>query len=114
MVIKRGEIWWGHLPTPRGSEPGYRRPVVIISADAFNRSDIHTVLAVALTTNLGRADAPGNVRLNRRDSGLPHVSVANVSQLMTLDKRMLTEKVKPVPASVMKRLDDGLRLIFAL
>jgi len=108
MVIKRGEIWWTRIPTPSGSEPGYKRPVVIISADAFNRSGISTVLATAVTANLGRAAAPGNVRLSKRDSGLPLPSVANVTQLMTLDKRMLTAKVKRLPPAVMSRIDAGL------
>lgn len=113
MVIKRGEIWWGQIPFPRGSEPGYSRPLVVVSADTFNRSAIHTVVVLALTRDLGRENAPGNVRLSRRDSGPPHASVANVSQLMTLDKCMLTVRVKRIPPPIMQRIDDGLRLALA-
>jgi len=114
MVIKRGDIWWARMPAPRGSEPGYRRPVVVISADAYNRSGLSTVIAAAVTANLGRAAAPGNVRLSKRDSGLPRPSVAIVTQLMTLDKRMLAEKVKHLPASVLSRIDNGLQQALSL
>ena len=78
----RGAIWWAELPDPVASEPGYRRPVLIIQSNAFNRSRIHTVIAVVITANLRLADAPGNVRLAARESGLPKDSVANVSQII--------------------------------
>ncbi|MBC8423633.1 type II toxin-antitoxin system PemK/MazF family toxin [bacterium] len=106
--MKRGEIWWARIPVPSVSEPGYRRPVVIVSADAYNRSGISTVLAAAITANLGRESAPGNVRLAKRDSGLPRPSVVNITQLMTLDKRMLGEKVKRLPPAVLAKIDTGL------
>lgn len=114
MDVKRGEIWWIDLPGPAGSGPGYRRPGVVVSDDAFNRSRIGTVIVMTLTTNLALADAPGNARLNRRESGLPKPSVANASQLVTVDKRLLTERVKRLPDTVMTRIDDGLRKTLSL
>jgi mRNA interferase MazF len=93
MVIGRGEIWWASLPEPQGSEPGYRRPVVIIQSDRFNRSQINTVIAVTISSNLRLAQAPGNVLLPHRVSGLAKDSVANVSQVITVDKSFLSEFV---------------------
>jgi mRNA interferase MazF len=113
-VICRGEIWWARMPPPRGSEPGFGRPVIIISADAYNHSGISTVLVASVTSNLGRETAPGNVKLNRRDSGLPRPSVANVTQLVTLDKRMLIKKVKRLPQTTISRIDQGLRKVLSL
>lgn len=89
-MIQRGELWWGSLPDPSGSEPGYRRPVLVISADPFNRSGILTVIVLSITSNVRLANAPGNVMLSAKRSGLPRDSVANVSQLATLDKSLLT------------------------
>jgi mRNA interferase MazF len=114
VVIERGEIWWAELPDPAGSEPGYRRPVVVVQADAFNRSRIGTVVAVAVTSNLDRAAAPGNVRLTRRDSRLPRDSVANVSHLLTLDRGRLTERIGRLPDRVVEKIDAGLRVVLAL
>ena len=112
--MQRGEIWWASLPGPRGSEPGYRRPVVIIQADAFNRSTIGTVMVAVLTSNLNLAEAPGNVRLNRRATGLPKPSVVNVSQVLTLDRSYLSGRVKALPDSKVRDIDDGLRLALGL
>jgi len=92
-VIAQGEVWWADLPEPSGSEPGFRRPVVVVQSDAFNRSRIDTVVCVPLTSNLRWAEAPGNVLLEAKLTGLPKDSVANVSQLVTLDKSSLTERV---------------------
>lgn len=92
MVARRGEIWWSELPDPAASEPGYRRPVLIVQSDDFNLSRIRTVVAAALTTNLRLAEAPGNLLLTAEDTGLPRDSVVNVSQIVTLDKTFLTEK----------------------
>ncbi|MGH2408166.1 MAG: type II toxin-antitoxin system PemK/MazF family toxin [Candidatus Limnocylindrales bacterium] len=92
MVIAQGEVWWADLPSPVGSGPGFRRPVVIVQGDAFNRSTLGTAVCVPLTSNLRWADAPGNVRLTARMSGLPKESVANVSQIVTLDRRLLSER----------------------
>jgi mRNA interferase MazF len=113
-VIRRGEIWWADLAEPRGSEPGFRRPVVVIQSDAFNRSRIGTVVVAAITSNLELADAPGNVRLLRRESKLPRESVVNVSQLLTLDRRLLSERVGRLPASAVGQIDAGLRLVLSL
>ena len=93
MVTAQGEIWWADLPEPAGSEPGFRRPVIVVQGDAFNRSRIDTVVCVPLTSTLRLADAPGNVLLEARTTGLPKDSVANVSQIVTLDKASLTERV---------------------
>jgi len=93
MVISQGEVWWANLPEPSGSEPGFRRPVVVVQGDAFNRSRIATVVCAPLTSNLRWAEAPGNVLLASKTTGLPKDSVANVSQLVTLDKSSLTERM---------------------
>jgi len=97
-VIAQGEVWWADLAEPSGSEPGFRRPVVVVQGDAFNRSRIATVVCVALTSNPRWADAPGNVLLTARATGLPKDSVANVSQLVTIDREALTERVGALPA----------------
>jgi len=112
--VQRGEIWWASLPEPTGSEPGYRRPVVIVQANAFNRSRVRTVVAAALTSNLALAAAPGNVLLKARDTGLPKDSVANVSQIVTLDKMFLREKAGTLSARKLEQIEDGLRLVLAL
>lgn len=93
MVISQGEIWWADLGDPMGSQPGFRRPVVVVQCDSFNRSRIATVVCVPLTGNLRWADAPGNVPLDGASTGLVKDSVANVSQLVTLDGTMLTDRV---------------------
>jgi mRNA interferase MazF len=112
--VKRGEIRWAGLPSRRGSEPAYRRPVVIVSSDAFNRSRIQTVVVAAITSNLRLGDAPGNVRLTRRQSRLPRESVINVSQLLTLDRSFVSQRVGKLPAKQLAELDDGLRLALAI
>lgn len=114
MVARRGEIWWASLPEPSGSEPGYRRPVLVVSSDDFNRSAISTVLAVAITSNTALSAAPGNVLLERRDCGLRKDSVANVSQLVTIDKSRLRSRVRALPSAIVSRVDAGLRLVLAL
>ena len=113
-TVSRGEIWWASLPEPVGSEPGSRRPLLVVQADSFNRSRIRTVLAVVLTTHLGRAEAPGNVLLPREETGLPKDSVANVSQVVTADRRFLTERVSPIPAGLLAEVDRGLLLALDL
>lgn len=92
-MISQGEIWWAELPAASGSSPAYRRPVIVVQGDAFNRSALQTVVCVAVTSNLKWADSPGNVSLTTRVTGLPRQSVANVSQVVTLDKADLTERV---------------------
>ena len=114
MQIRRGEIRWAELADPRGSEPGYRRPVLVIQADSFNQSNIGTVVVVAITSNLDLGKAPGNVRLSRKDSRLPRLSVVNVSQVLTLDRRFLTGRVVMLPERIMMDVDAGLRLVMSL
>ncbi len=114
MVIRRGEIWWANLPEPVGSEPGYRRPVLVIQSNEFNRSRIATVIAVVVTSNVRLAQAPGNVFLSARQSKLPQDSVANVSQVLTVDKNFLTEKVSMLPVYLLEQVEKGLRLALHL
>lgn len=92
MVIAQGEVWWADLPAPEGSAPGFRRPVLVVQGDAFNRSALRTAVCVPLTGNLRWAGAPGNVLLTARATGLPRDSVANVSQVVTLDRSLLAER----------------------
>ena len=113
-MIERGEVWWAELDEPRGSEPGFRRPLVVVQTDGFNRSRIQTVVCVVLTANLRLADAPGNVVVAKRDSGLPKDSVANVSQIITVDRDVLTERAGKLPALVRDRIDRGVRLVLGL
>jgi mRNA interferase MazF len=112
--MRRGEIWWASLPDPRGSELGYRRPVLIVQADAFNQSAIQTVIAAAITSNLRLAAAPGNIILRRRESRLSNDSVVNVSQLVTLNKRLLVDRVGRIPLARIREVEDGLRLVLSL
>lgn len=112
--IRRGEVWWANLPDPHGSEPGFRRPVVIIQADSFNRSRLSTVLIVVVSGNLDLRDLRGNVVLTPEDSGLPRHSVVNMTQVMTLNLTRLSECVAELPDEVMSRIDDGLRLVMGL
>jgi mRNA interferase MazF len=113
-AIHRGEIWWVSLPEPVASEPGYRRPILVVQADSFNRSRIQTVLGVVLTTNLALENAPGNVVLPKETTGLPRDSVANVSQVVTADRRFLTEKVSVLPVSLLAEVEEGLALVLDL
>jgi len=114
LVVHRGEIWWAELGEPRGAEPAYRRPLLLVQADAFNRSRLRTVLAVVLTSNTRLLEAPGNVLLSSRHSGLSRDSVANVSQLVTLDRDFLVERVGAIPSDLLARVEDGLRLVLGL
>lgn len=109
--MQRGEIWWAGLPAPHGSEPGSRRPVLVVQQNDFNQSRISTVIAVVLTSNLRLAEAPGNVLLKTKWTTLPKDSVANVSQIITLDKSSLTECVASLPQQKMSEVDNGLRLV---
>ena len=114
MVIRRGEIWWGSLPEPAGSGPGFRRPLLVISANSFNESRISTLVTIVITSNLRLADAPGNVRLSLRGTGLSKASVANVSQILTIDKSFLTERIGKLAPHVFGAVEDGLRLVLSL
>jgi mRNA interferase MazF len=112
--MKRGEIWWADLPDPVASEPGYRRPLVIIQIDEFNRSRINTLVVVVLTTNIRLSEAPGNVLLKSEQTGLPKDSVANVSQVLTVDKSFLTEKAGKLRKQDLQKIESGLRLVMGL
>jgi mRNA interferase MazF len=92
VVIAQGEIWWADLPSPTGSGPGFRRPVVVLQGDALNRSRLATVICAVLTSNLEWAKAPGNLLLRKRGTGLPKDSVANVSQIVTLDRQLFSDR----------------------
>jgi mRNA interferase MazF len=112
--MERGEVWWAHLPDPIASEPGFNRPVLVVQSNAFNRSRIRTIIAVVLTSNLRLAEAPGNVLMPASDTGLPRDSVANVSQVITIDKSFLTKKCGKLPIQLIRSVDDGLRLALSL
>ena len=112
--MKRGEIWWASLPPAIGSGPGYRRPVVIVQANSFNKSKISTVLVATITSNISLAHAPGNVRISKTDSGLSRPSVLNISQVITVDRLILTKRVKMLPGKVLARVDEGLKLVLGL
>ena len=114
MVVQRREVWWAELAEPRGSEPGFRRPVLLVQADAFNRSRLRTVLCVVLTSNMRLLDAPGNVLLPAARTGLPKDSVANVTQVVTLDEDYLGERAGRIPPALMAQVDAGLRLVLEL
>jgi mRNA interferase MazF len=110
-VVGQGEVWWADLPDPSGSGPGFRRPLVIIQGDALNRSRLATAICVPLTSNLRWADAPGNVVLRARSTGLPRDSVANLSQVVTLDRSLLTERVGRVSRAQVRLLFAGLDVV---
>jgi mRNA interferase MazF len=110
-VIAQGDVCWADLADPVGSAPGFRRPVVVVQGDAFNRSRIGTVICVPLTSNLKWADAPGNVALPARSTGLEKDSVANVSQLVTLDREVLEEPVGRVSRKQLALLFAGIDLV---
>ena len=112
--MRRGDIWWATLQPPRGSEPGYRRPVLIVQSDDFNKSRINTVVVAILSSSLRLRAAPGNVFLTKRATKLPKDSVVNVSQVITLDKSFLAERISTIPADKMRGVDDGLRLVLNL
>jgi len=107
--MRRGELWWASLPLPAG-----RRPVVVVQSNPFNESAIGTVVVALVTSNLGLARARGNLRISRAQSGLPKASVINVSQIHTIDKDRLTERLKALPADVMAQVDEGIKLVLGL
>ncbi len=110
----RGEIWWANLSDPVGSEPGYRRPILVVQDDIFTQSRISTVIVVIITSNIQLAEAPGNVLLPKEATGLPRDSVANVSQILTVDKKFLVECIGSLPNNLQEEIDDGLRTILYL
>lgn len=113
-MIQRGEIWWAGLQEPAGSRPGYKRPLIVIQSNDFNKSRINTIIAVVLTTNMKLVDSPGNIMLSKKMTGLPKDSVTNVSQIITIDRYYLSDRIGILPARTMRRIDDGLRLVLSL
>lgn len=112
--MRRGEIWWADLGQPLGSGPGYRHPVLVVSTNLFNDSRIATVVIVVITSNLRLAAAPGNVQVRPDETGLSRESVVNVSQVLTLDKSRLTERVGHIAADGLARVEQGLRVVMGL
>jgi mRNA interferase MazF len=111
LVVAQGDVWWADLPDPQGSQPAFRRPVIVVQGEALNRSRIATVVCVPLTSNLKWAQAPGNVRLGRSITGLPKDSVANVSAVVTLDKSALTERSGRLPSSKLGLVLSGIDIV---
>jgi mRNA interferase MazF len=110
-MVSQGEVWWADLGAPRGSKPGFRRPVLVVQGDALNRSRIATAVCVALTSNVKWASAPGNVLLSESATGLPKESVANVSQIVTLDKSELTVRVGKLPKAKLELVLSGVDVV---
>lgn len=112
--MNRGQVWWAEIPEPKASEPGYRRPIVIVQSDIFNKSRINTVVVIVITSNLRLADAPGNVKLPKSKTGLDRDTVANVSQILTLDKKFLSEQIGLLDTLTIQQIDEGLALVLGL
>lgn len=113
-MVSRGQIYWAELPEPIASEPGFKRPVVVVQADTFNKSRINTVVVITITSNLRLLEAPGNVQLTKSKSGLSKESVANVSQIITLDKSFLGQQIAKLDKITMQQIDDGIRLVLSI
>ena len=113
--VKQGEVYWLNLPEPKKSEPGFRRPCVVVQNNTFNRSKIKTTVVCILTTNLRLAQAPGNVALDEGEANLPRKSVVNVSQILTVDKSdlLLEEKIGQLSASKISLVIEGLKLVIS-
>lgn len=112
--VRRGDIWWASVPPAVGSGPGYRRPVLVVQADEFNLSRIGTVIGLVMTSNLRLGGPPGNVELSPRETGLPKPSIANVSQIITVNRRFLTERVSRLGVRKLREVESGLRLALEL
>lgn len=114
VKLQRGQIWWADLDEPQGSEPGYRRPVLIVQDDHFNQSNLATVIVLSLTSNLELQELPGCVFLSVKDSGLSKDSVINATQIVTIDKTLLDDLVGDINWSIMVQVDENIRLVFGL
>jgi mRNA interferase MazF len=114
VSVQRGELWWADLGQPRGSQPALRRPVLVLQSDAFNRSRLATVVVASLTSQLKYASAPGNVVCRPRGTGLGTASVVNVSQISTVDRRFLLERIGALPPHLMRDVEEGVRLALGL
>lgn len=113
-MIRQGEVWWADLPAPQGSEPGYRHPVVVVQSDLFNETGIRTVVCVVVTSNLRLSGAPGNVYLSLQETGLSRPSVANVSQVATLDRSRLQERVGKLPPRALAQVFSGIARVLGV
>lgn len=113
-MIRRGEIWWGSLPVPVSSEPGYRRPVLVVQTNDFNEGRLSTVIVLAITSNLRLAGAPGNDLCHKRGTGLAKDSVINVSQAATVNKTRLTQRIGTLSTTLMQEVEAGMRLVLGL
>ncbi len=111
VTIRQGEVWWADLADPVGSAPGFRRPVVVVQSNPFNDCGLRTVVCVIVTSTLRHADAPGNVLLDPETTGLAKPSVANITQIVTLDRSQLTEQVRQLPATTTQQILLGIRLL---
>lgn len=114
MEVRRGDIWWADLGEPRGSGPGDRRPVLVVQSDSFNRSRLATTIVAVITANLRLVEAPGNVALPSRLTGLPRDSVANIAALYTVDRGILLERVGRLSPGLMEQVENGLRIVLAV
>jgi mRNA interferase MazF len=114
VVIRRGELWWADLGAPAGTGPGFRRPVLVMQSDEFNASAVRTAIVAILTSNLGLAAAPGNVRVTKRATGLDRESVVNVAQLVTIERAALTERIGRLAPDALAEVGDGVRLVLGL
>jgi mRNA interferase MazF len=112
MVMIKGEIWWAKLPSPRGSEPGKTRPVLVIPGDNFNRSSISTIICAVITSNINIASAPANILIEKADSGLEKTSVINFFQIITLDRLFFTQFISMLPKSFISKVDKSIKIIF--
>jgi len=110
----KGEIWWAALPSPRGSEPGKTRPVLIIQSDNFNRSTLNTVICAVITSNTNLSAAPANILMSKSVSGLDKPSVINFSQIITVDKSYFIELVSMLPKSAIIQIDKSIKIVFDL
>lgn len=110
-MIRQGDIYWIDLDEPGGSEPGYRHPRIVVQNNLFNHSRINTVLVCPLTSNLKRADSPGNVLLSKREANLPKPSVVNVSQIFTVDKSQLGDYIGTLTSERLRQVLDGIKLL---
>ena len=110
-MIRQGDVYWVDLGSPRGSGPGFRHPHVVVQSDLFNRSRLNTTVICVITSNLARAEAPGNLLLSKGEANLPKKSVVNVTQLFTVDKSQLVEKIGTLPARRVSEILDGIALV---
>ena len=110
----RGELWWADLGIPFGSEPGFKRPVLILQNDFVNKSRINTIIAVPLTTNMQYADAPGNILITKNESALEKDSVITISQIEVLDRRRLIGKISRIDKTIMEKVEDSVMFILGL